>query len=57
VNLETQSLGGRLGIGRNGKVDKIGHANLHVPNLDKNFGRNSVAPQGAIYRDIGIKNP
>jgi hypothetical protein len=25
VNLETQSLGGCLGIGRNGKVDKFGH--------------------------------
>ena len=32
-NLEAQSLGGRLGIGRNGKVDEIGHANLHVSNL------------------------
>jgi hypothetical protein len=35
VNLETQSLGGRLGIGRNGKVDEIGHANLHVSDLVK----------------------
>src|SRR6516165_1516191 len=33
LNLETESLGGRLGIGRNGKVDEIGHANLHVSNL------------------------
>ena len=44
VNLETQSLGGCLGIGRNGKVDEIGHANLHVSSLVKNVGRNSVAP-------------
>jgi hypothetical protein len=37
VNLETQSLGGRLGIGRNGKVDEIGHTNLHVTDLVKEF--------------------
>lgn len=45
VNFETQSLGGRLGISRNGKVDEIGHADLHVSDLVKNFGRNSVAPE------------
>ena len=45
VNFETQSLGGRLGISRNGKVDEIGHADLHVSDLVKNFGRNTVAPE------------
>jgi len=45
VNFEAQSLGGRLGIGRNGKINEIGHANLHVSNLVKNFGRNTVAPE------------
>ena len=45
VNFEAQSLGGRLGIGRNGKITEIGHANLHVSNLVKNFGRNTVAPE------------
>jgi hypothetical protein len=44
LDLEAQSFGGGLGIGRYGKVDEIGHANLHVSNLVKNFGRNSVAP-------------
>jgi hypothetical protein len=33
-----------LGIGRNGKVDEIGHANLHVSDLVENFGYNTVAP-------------
>jgi hypothetical protein len=33
MNLETQGRGGRLGIGRNGKVDEIGHADLPVSKL------------------------
>jgi hypothetical protein len=52
VNLETQSLGGCLCIGRNGQVDEIGHADLHVSDLVKNFGRNTVAPE-----DLYIETP
>jgi hypothetical protein len=34
-----------LGIGRNGKVDEIGHADLPVSIWSENFGRSSVAPE------------
>jgi hypothetical protein len=43
VNLETQSLGSLLGIGRNGKVDEIGHASLPVSELLENFGATAPA--------------
>ena len=52
VNFKAQSLGGGLGIGRKGKVDEIGHADLHISDLVKNFGRNSVAPE-----DLYIETP
>src|SRR5271169_5681221 len=42
VNFEAQSLGGRLGVGRNGKVDEISHADLPVSIWPENFGRNTV---------------
>jgi hypothetical protein len=43
LNFETQSLGGRLGIGRNGKVDEIGHGDLPVSELLENFGATASA--------------
>src|SRR5271157_2468486 len=35
LDFEAQSLGGRLGVGRNGKVDEIDHGDLPVLNLDQ----------------------
>src|SRR6516165_2826182 len=57
VNLEAQSLGGRLGIGRNGKVDEIGHANLHVSNLVRECFRPTSSRLKQEYRDASLKNP
>src|SRR5271169_163507 len=49
LNFETQSLGGGLGIGRNGKVDEIGHADLPVSNLVREF-RAQLCPRPIISR-------
>ena len=62
MNLAAQSLGSRLGIGRNGKVDEIGHANLHFSNLVREcLRRDFVAPEtpisGRVHKEsiwIGI---
>src|SRR6516164_8678016 len=49
VNLEAQGLGSCLSIGRNSKVDEIGHANLHVSNLVRDFsGATIVVPETPI---------
>src|SRR6516162_7910979 len=57
LNLETQSLGSRLGIGRKGKVDEIGRADLRVSKMVREFRARLCRAHAAIYRDIGIKNP
>src|SRR6202007_63299 len=57
LNFKTQSLGGRLGIGRKGKGDEIGHADLHVSKMVREFRARLCRAHAAIYREIGIKNP
>ena len=57
LNFETQSLGGGLGICRNGKVDEIGHADLPVSDLVREFRAQPGRARGTINRESGIKNP
>jgi hypothetical protein len=43
VDLEAQSLGGRLRIGRNSNIDEIGHVDLPVSNVVTKL-RHAAAP-------------
>ena len=52
LNFETQSLGGGLGIGRNGKVDEIGHADLPVSNLVRGFRAQLCARKGRDIKNL-----
>src|SRR6266446_8299450 len=46
LDFETQSLGGRLGIGRNGKVDEIGHADVIDELRGDRVGSSAALPHG-----------
>jgi hypothetical protein len=48
INFETQSFGGRLGIGMNGKVDEIGHADLPVYDVVDELRGDRVVSSAAI---------